>query len=88
MKKIGIVGSGIAGLLTAFRLLGTARITIFHIKDDPEEASIAANGIVSSKGLILPESELFKLKLQGHNVFTQWFERYQSIVVGIFQTTG
>ena len=64
--KIGIIGSGLAGLFLALELWERGAVpTVFCDKNNPFGASIAAQGVVSTKGLTKPDHPLFKLKLLG-----------------------
>ena len=65
-EKIGVIGSGLAGLFLALELWERGAVpVIFCDKTNPFGASIAAQGVVSTKGLTKPEHPLFKLKLLG-----------------------
>ncbi len=83
-KEIAIIGEGIAGLLLAFKLSSNG-ITPFVIskKNERLSASLVAQGLLGSKGIISANTELFYEKLRGQylteDLFFDLCRRHQEV---------
>lgn len=75
---IGIIGTGIAGLALAYRLVKEGfRPTL--IEGDERAASRCAQGVVANKGLIFFESPLFAAKLRSLSHVQTWLSELESV---------
>lgn len=77
-----IIGRGFAGLSLALELAksGASRIEIIHDENDALEASSAAHGISTIKGIFEADSELFSKKIDGHRGFDHWLQQLEILV--------
>jgi glycine/D-amino acid oxidase-like deaminating enzyme len=79
-KDIVIVGGGFAGLTLAVALLRKRhRVRIFSDIANPLNASKAAHGISTVKGILESDDRTFGLKLEGHRGFQEWLASVEAI---------
>ena len=65
--NILVVGNGIAGRCVAYRLLQKGcQVSLSFDENSKPDASYAAQGLSSVKGLLFPRSNLFGMKIKGH----------------------
>jgi glycine/D-amino acid oxidase-like deaminating enzyme len=82
IQDIVIIGRGFAGLSLAVELAksGTARIEIIYDDKDTLEASRAAHGISTIKGIFEADSQLFSKKIEGHSGFNSWLQQLEDLI--------
>lgn len=81
IRDMVVIGRGFAGLSLAVELAqsGMTRVEIIHDEDDVFEASSAAHGICTIKGIFEADSELFSKKIEGHRGFNDWLQHLESL---------
>ena len=78
--RIAVIGDGIAGLCTAFRLLqANYKVTIYTAPRCHKRASDAAQGVICNKGLLLPQKPLFAAKLNSLAWVKSWLKTLETI---------
>jgi glycine/D-amino acid oxidase-like deaminating enzyme len=82
IRDIVIIGRGFAGLSLAVELAqsGTACVEIIYDEHDAHEASRAAHGISTIKGIFEADSDLFSKKIEGHRGFNDWLQSLERVV--------
>ncbi len=71
--RIAIIGRGIAGLTAAFRFaLAGHQVVVIGPPALAGSASVVAQGLLVSKGLILARDPLYALKLRGQRELNSW----------------
>ena len=80
-NEIIILGQGLSGLCTAFYLLDTYNIRpiILGLGLNHESASSVGQGVVSTKGLLIPESPLFYDKMLGSHRLPSFLSRLEAL---------
>lgn len=70
---VAIVGRGIAGLAAGFRFaLAGCRVAVIGPRALPGSATVVAQGLMVSKGLVLARDPLYALKLAGQRGLDAW----------------
>jgi glycine/D-amino acid oxidase-like deaminating enzyme len=82
IRDVVIIGRGFAGLSLAVELAqsGAARVEIIYDENDACEASSAAHGISTIKGIFEADSDLFSKKIEGHRGFNDWLQSLEILV--------
>ena len=82
IRDVVIIGRGFAGLSLAIELAQSeaARIEIINDENDVFEASSAAHGISTIKGIFEADSDLFSKKIEGHRGFNHWLQSLETLV--------
>lgn len=82
IRDVVIIGRGFAGLSLAIELAqsGPARVEIIYDEADAFEASSAAHGISTIKGIFEADSDLFSKKIEGHRGFNEWLQSLEILV--------
>jgi glycine/D-amino acid oxidase-like deaminating enzyme len=82
IRDVVIIGRGFAGLSLAVELAqsGAARVEIIYDENDAFEASSAAHGISTIKGIFEADSDLFSKKIEGHRGFNEWLQSLEILV--------
>lgn len=70
-KRVLVVGAGLSGLMAAYHL-GRMGVSVQVLALGEPKASLAAQGIVSSKGLHNAHSPLFQAKIKGMIYLREW----------------
>jgi len=74
-KTVAVVGRGIVGLAVARELvLAGARVTLIGPQNRRGSATRAAQGISSTKGLVVGNTPFFREKISGHAGLSAWLE--------------
>lgn len=82
-KKVAIIGAGIAGLSLAYFLQKRGlRVTLFD-REEPKNASVCSQGVITVKGLRIAEKAIFDAKLKGPSVLLEILNDVQSNVDGV-----
>ena len=78
-KEAAVIGQGIAGLMSALRLVDNGyKVTIISPQNKKDQASWAALGLSTMKGLIAPREKLFEYKMLGHHQLKPLIEELQT----------
>ncbi len=79
-NHVAIIGRGIAGLATAYRLVKAGyQVSVFGRPDSASTAaSWAASGVSTAKGLNSAQSPVFDLKLRGHYNLPRWIREIEA----------
>jgi len=78
--EIYVIGYGIAGRTAAYRLLQSGfKVKIIESSFEDCSASFAAQGLSSIKGLVFSRSNLFDMKMRGHNSLLRLLEDLQKL---------
>lgn len=82
IRDVVVIGRGFAGLSLAVELAQSGMVNVEIIHDDADllEASKAAHGIATIKGIFEADSELFSKKIDGHLGFNKWLQDLESLV--------
>jgi glycine/D-amino acid oxidase-like deaminating enzyme len=76
-----VIGAGLSGLTAAVELSRRGMNTaIIYNQDDLHDATKAAHGISTIKGILESDAELFGLKLDGHRGFSDWLAGVESMI--------
>lgn len=76
-----IIGQGIIGLTLAYRMLQSGfKVTLLSPPNSKPEASLAAQGVLSSKGLLKARNSLFRAKLEGQGMLFNLAESLEAEV--------
>ena len=87
-KKVAIIGAGIAGLSLAYFLQKRGlRVTLFD-REEPKNASVCSQGVITVKGLRIAEKAIFDAKLKGPSVLLDILNDVQSNVDGVGELLG
>lgn len=77
-KKVAVIGRGIVGLATGFRLMQSGfSVFLFGSRNHPNMGTLASLGVSSVKGAVDPKKPDFRLKCEGVLSFLEWLKQVE-----------